>query len=363
MIDFFCAEMDRILGFCAECFFVCDNKSICVAVSGGSDSMSLLLMSAEWSRRNNVKINCVTVDHKLRKESAMEAQFVEKFCESIGVDHTILEWHREYGNIDHGKLENLAREARYELMADFCESNEINFLLVGHTWNDQLETFEIRRSSGSSKIGLACMSQVRSVTDKVKLLRPLLYFEKKQLNDFLMARGISWKEDPMNDQDFFLRVSWRKKINCYGSQQLLSISNEIAQLGRRRNAIESAAVCFLQNFCEFSSDGYAIIEKKLLLLEGKSVQAEILKRVIWNIGGKRYASNITEDICDQILSKKLNTIGRCLLKVKKDKVFVLKENRKIYQAISNVKANIFDVFLCSSEAANPCLKKLLSHDP
>jgi hypothetical protein len=83
-----------------------------------------------------------------------------------------------------------------------------------------------------------------------------------------------------------------------------------------------------------------------LVAEEKNIQAEILKRVIKSVGGKKYTAAITEDICDKILSKKLNTIGRCLLKIKKDKIFVLKENRKIYQPLKCFSyANLFDVFL------------------
>jgi tRNA(Ile)-lysidine synthase len=338
MIDLFCAEADEIIDPCAE--------SVCVAVSGGSDSMSLLVLTAEWAKKKSVKVYCVTVDHKLRKESGEEAQFVGNFCRSIGIDHTILEWNRENDYVAPGKLENLAREARYKLIADFCENNGIKFLLVGHTMNDQRETFEIRKNSGSSEIGLACMSRVRSLTRRVKLVRPLLNFTKNKLEDFLKNRNISWKTDPMNDQEFFLRVACRKKLKICDPQKLTDISNEIKRLGKKRNEIETAAVNFLKNFCNFSSEDQVIIERKQLDSEEKNVRAEILKRVIRSVGGKKYTVTLTEDICDKILCKKLNTIGRCLLKVKKDKIFVLRENRKNCRVVEHFDyINLFDVFL------------------
>jgi tRNA(Ile)-lysidine synthase len=289
--------------------------------------MSLLLLAAEWGRGNCVPVSCVTVDHKLREESAEEAAFVGDFCKSIGINHKILEWKRDGDSVAYGKLENLAREARYRLIAEFCRDNSIPIVLVGHTWNDQLETFEMRKNRGSSSAGLAGMSQVRSLADNVKLFRPILHFTKGYLENLLRSRNISWKVDPMNHHEIFLRVSCRKKISAYDSDKISAVSNEIVQFGKRRNEIETSAVYFLKNFCGFSELGYAVLEKERLLSEEKEVQAEVLKRLIWNVGGKKYAVNITEDILEKIFSKKINTLGRCLLKIRKNEIFVLREDR------------------------------------
>jgi tRNA(Ile)-lysidine synthase len=301
---------------------------MCVAVSGGADSMSLLVMADEWSKKHRVSIRCVTVDHDLREESSEEAAFVGNFCASRGIDHSVLRWHRNGNKIARGKLENLARDARYKLISEFCESNSIPAVLIGHTWNDQLETFEMRKSRGSSASGLAGMSQIRSLTNRVKLIRPILHFTKDHLEHFLTSKNISWKIDPMNDQEVFLRVFYRRKIARYSGDKIDDISDEIARLGTKRNEIETIAVNFLKKFCKFHEDGHIIIEKKQLLLEENVVQAEILKRLIWNVGEKKYAPHIKEDLCDTILRGKVNTLGGCLLKMNKESIFVFKENRK-----------------------------------
>jgi tRNA(Ile)-lysidine synthase len=330
--------------------------------------MSLLILADRWARENHIHINCVTVDHQLREESACEAQFVKDFCESRKIDHTTLKWNREKADVELGKLENLAREARYQLISEFCESKNISMLLVGHTWNDQLETFEMRRKRGSYASGLAGMSQIRSLTNRIKLLRPILHFSKDHLKDFLVSQNVSWKIDPMNEEIFFLRVFYRKEIANYDDQKISNISNEIIEFGKERNRIESKAVGFLEKFCEFSLNAenieHAIIEKKQMLLEEKAVQVEILKRVIWNVGGKKYATTITEDIYEKILRREINTIGRCFIRVKKEKILVFKENRnhkssglywldqhhkmafdKFSSNNFSNKVNLFDVFL------------------
>ncbi|MDR0968774.1 MAG: tRNA lysidine(34) synthetase TilS [Holosporaceae bacterium] len=363
-LDLFYGEMDRLIEFCRKHYSLNSIDSVCVAVSGGSDSMTLLIMSAEWAKKNDIRVYCATVDHKLREESAEEAKFVGDFCRSISVTHRILEWKRNERDIPHGKLENLAREARYRLISEFCENNGIPILLTAHNWNDQIETFEMRKNAGSRASGLAGMSQVRSLTEKAKLLRPTLYFTKDYLNSFLKKRNVSWKNDPMNEQEKFLRVSYRKKIADYDDDKILSISNEIMRFGKMRNKIETAAVRFLKEFCEFSRES-AVIDKEKFLSEAKSVQTEILKRAIWNVGGKEYAPSVREDILDKILRKEINTLGRCLLKIKKEKIFLFRENRTKTSTSSDLpcdrqhhkiggesssenKAGLFDVFFCGA---------------
>ncbi|MDR2106905.1 MAG: tRNA lysidine(34) synthetase TilS, partial [Holosporaceae bacterium] len=233
--------------------------AVCAAVSGGADSMSLLIMASEWAAKNNLQIFCITVDHKLREESAAEAEFVGNFCKSLQIGHEIAVWNANKETIGQGKLENLAREARYRLISEFCERNSIPILFTGHTWNDQLETFEMRKKFGSSPRGLAGMSRIRSLGDRVKLLRPMLHFTKSYLEDFLRSKNIAWKIDPMNDRDCFLRVVCRKEILKRSEAANMKISEEIMRLGKIRSETEKQAVVFLKKFCKFS-DGALILE-------------------------------------------------------------------------------------------------------
>ncbi|MDR1561383.1 MAG: tRNA lysidine(34) synthetase TilS [Holosporaceae bacterium] len=338
--NFFHCEISALLNFYRKHYNakISDHFSICVAVSGGPDSVALLFLANFWAKQNGVNMVCVTVDHCLRKESYEEAKFVGDLCKLVGVKHKILTWNRKTSSISSGKLENLARNARYELISDFCKEESISILLTGHTWNDQLETYEMRKSCGSLESGLACISRVRSLTNELKLLRPLLHFFKDHLKNFLIHKKISWKLDPMNEQSEFKRVFFRQKINSYNQEVIRKNSREIMNFGKIRNEIETIAVSFLKTFCEFSEFGYAAVELIPFLSENNHVQMEILKRVIWNIGGKKYATTVNDLVLRKIINKKISTLGRCLLKIKKDKIFLFRENRNIEEIIvpSNV---------------------------
>ncbi|MCR5225565.1 MAG: tRNA lysidine(34) synthetase TilS [Alphaproteobacteria bacterium] len=339
--DFFCREMEKLSIFCNDTYGIRFSK-ICVGVSGGADSLALLFFTKKWADAHNVNLYCVTVDHQLRKESAEEARFVKDICRANGIYHETLVW--AHGKLDfpHTKLENKAREARYNLLAEFCKQNGIHILMTAHHWNDQLETYEMRRFFNSSESGLAAMSQVRSLTSDILLVRPLLHFSKKHLQDFLKPKHIIWKEDPMNTQAEFLRVSYRRKILSYDDKKISEMSSELLRLGALRNAIEIVAVRFLKQFCEFTEYGYAVINKEKIFQENDLVQREILKRVIWNIGGKKYAMSISQMLLRKILSGKTNTFGRCFIKFKKDKIYVFRENRNIPSIVAKISSLKWD---------------------
>ncbi|MDR3187124.1 MAG: tRNA lysidine(34) synthetase TilS [Holosporaceae bacterium] len=363
--DSFAQDLSELLDFSQKHYVSAAATmptKFCVAVSGGSDSLALLLLSRGWAQKNGGEIFCVTVDHQLRKESLEEAVFVQTLCESMRIEHKILAWNSQSDVVDSGKLENLAREARYRLILEFCAAESVGIVLTGHTWNDQLETFAMRESHGSSKVGLAGISRIRSLADNVKLLRPLLYFRRDCLKNFLRNRKMAWKDDPMNDDETFQRILWRKKIASYSVEKTSELSHEIMRLGKMRNAVEMKAVVFLRTFCEFLQCGHAIIQRDQFLMEERATRMEILRRVIWNVGGKKYATVINADLLAKILDGKINTLGRCLLKIKKHEILVFREirlpclsqNHRIERGSVDLpsgsdgfvnKMNLFDVFL------------------
>lgn len=333
-------EIDGLFSFFEKHYENLSNRAVCAAVSGGADSLSLLILLKKWSESRKWKLYCCTVDHELRKESLDEALFVKNICEKLQIEHVILHWKHAPIN-DEGKLENLAREARYNLIQKFCEEKNIPFVATGHNWNDQIETYELRKNAGSSKIGLAGMSQIKTLSKDLKIIRPLLHFSKKFLEDFLKNQNIKWKTDPMNFQDTFQRVIARKKINKYSLEKIKEISEKIYNYGRKRYEIELNAVSFLKSNCEISDFGFAEIDKKEFLKLNTKTQIEVFKRLIWNIGMKKYPCSINEKKMSEILNSKINTMGRCFIKIKKEKIFIFREKRNIPKENSTLWDNRF----------------------
>jgi hypothetical protein len=133
----------------------------------------------------------------------------------------------------------------------------------------------------------------------------------------------------MNDDDSLQRVFWRKKIASRSNEEISYLSKEIFQRGCIRHETDAVAVAFLKNLGVFSPLGYATVDLIPFLREKELVQTEILRRVIWNVGGKKYAPHISERISHDIITKKNNSIGKCLLKINGNRLLVFRENRNL----------------------------------
>lgn len=195
-------------------FLAGGGDTIGVAVSGGSDSMALLVLAVEFATHRGALCHAVTVDHGLRPEAAHEAKVVARACSDMGVAHTPLKWRRtEDGPVS----QEDARRARHRLLAQWAEKHHIDALALGHTRDDRLETFLMRARQGSGWYGLAGLmpdgfSPVWPEGRMLPLIRPLLAFGREELREELRARGISWIEDPSNDASRFERVRMRRLL-------------------------------------------------------------------------------------------------------------------------------------------------------
>lgn len=182
------------------------GETIGIALSGGGDSTALLHLCL----RAGLRVEAVTVDHRLRPESAAEAASVHAACQSLGVPHQVRVW--DHGPVT-GNLMDAARRARMALIADWAASRGITTVALGHTRDDQAETvlMGLARSAG-----LAGLSGMRPAFHEgtIRVLRPLLDAGREELRGWLTERGIGWIDDPTNDNDRFTRIKARKALTA-----------------------------------------------------------------------------------------------------------------------------------------------------
>jgi tRNA(Ile)-lysidine synthase len=185
---------------------------VIVAVSGGSDSLALLLLANIWARKNKINLQAVTVDHGLRPEAAAEAAFVSGVCAGIDVPHVTLAWD---GLKPSFGIQEAARQSRYSLMDDFAHEIGADVILAGHTLDDQAETVQMRinrtGAEGDGR-GLAGMGRLTWFYGGTRLIRPLLGVSRQALRDFLSDYSQSWIEDPSNLDESYERVRVRRQL-------------------------------------------------------------------------------------------------------------------------------------------------------
>src|SRR5579859_7234462 len=118
---------------------------IAIAVSGGPDSLALTILADRWARERGGSAVALTVDHRLRPESAEEADTVGCWLAARGIAHTALVWD---GPKPATGIQEAARAARYRLLAEWCAVEGCLHLLTAHQREDQAETHLIRQRAG-----------------------------------------------------------------------------------------------------------------------------------------------------------------------------------------------------------------------
>ncbi|MDA4847896.1 tRNA lysidine(34) synthetase TilS [Hoeflea poritis] len=184
------------------------SKTLCVAVSGGSDSTALLHLLDKYVRHaGGPRLVAVTVDHGLRAASAVEAKQVADFCKSRGIRHITKQW---TGKKPESGLQDAARNARYELLREAALSVGAAAVISAHTRDDQLETIRMRQRRGMGR-GLSGMAEAVLFRRDCWILRPLLTVSRGDLRAALERDGIGWIDDPSNDDRRFERVRVRQE--------------------------------------------------------------------------------------------------------------------------------------------------------
>lgn len=181
-----------------------------MAVSGGPDSVALLLLLSEWVAKgakagDRPALAAATVDHGLREGSRGEAEAVAALCDRLDIPHAILTWDAPKPR---SGIQQAARQARYRLLFDEAQRLGGATLVTAHTLDDQAETVLMRMAHGSGPAGLAGM---RPLSQRVggTLARPLLGIAKSRLIASVRSRDLFVIQDPSNSDPRFERVRWR----------------------------------------------------------------------------------------------------------------------------------------------------------
>lgn len=227
-IERFRADLDSLIA---------PEARIGIAVSGGPDSLALLLLAAA---ARPGQVCAATVDHRLRQEAQDEAQMVHKICDDLSVPHSTLT--ARWCELPTTAIQERARRERYRLLGYWAEELGLEALATAHHADDQAETFLMRLNRGSGVRGLAGM-RARSVApgSHIRLLRPLLGWRRSELEHVCEAAGLTPAIDPSNADSHFERVRMRSAL---GEAEWLdpgAIARSASHLAEADAALEWAA--------------------------------------------------------------------------------------------------------------------------
>jgi tRNA(Ile)-lysidine synthase len=218
-----------------------------LAVSGGPDSLALLLLAAGAFPG---AVEAATVDHRLRSESTLEALHVEDICARIGCPHSILEVSVPDGPAG---LQAEARAARYEALAAWGAERGITHLATAHHADDQAETVLMRLQRGSGVAGLGGIRPMRK-EGALTLVRPLLGWRKAELVHVVSAAGIEPVDDPSNRDPRFDRAVVRRLLANHPQLEPERISRTAAAMREADEALSWAVERLWAERCAWVGD-------------------------------------------------------------------------------------------------------------
>jgi len=204
-----------------------------VAVSGGPDSLALLLLAQAGLAG---QVEAATVDHGLRAESPGEAAMVAEICRRLGVSHETLTV-----TVPEGNVQDRARSVRYAALAGWCARRGLAALATGHQLDDQAETLVMRLNRGSGLAGLAGVRARGSVPEsRIVLLRPLLGWRRAELEAIVAGAEIDPARDPSNDDPSFDRVAVRKALAAADWLDPEALARSAAHLGEAESYLDAS---------------------------------------------------------------------------------------------------------------------------
>lgn len=186
------------------------KDKILVGVSGGPDSLALLLQLAALRGRMGLSLHIAHINHNLRKDSTADASFVKNFAKKLNIPLSLKQLGPKLLK-KKGSLEEICREARLDFFIKTAKKIKADKVALGHNLDDQAETILMRLLRGTGLSGLTGISAKREIGGII-FIRPLLETSRRQIDKFLTRKGVKARIDPTNRQDLFLRNKIRHSL-------------------------------------------------------------------------------------------------------------------------------------------------------
>ena len=308
-------------------------KKLCIALSGGSDSMALVFFSKCYSIQKKTNYFYYIVDHKLRKESTEEAKITKKKLKDFGINCQIITWKNKK---DFSNIQSRARDKRYELIFKECLKKKISLVLTGHQQDDLFENFFIRLLRGSGLKGLSSFKKNKTSISKEKniyILRPLLNISKKDLIYVTKSTLKFHIEDSSNKNDYFLRIKIRKLIKQLNQEGLSfkKFNVTLENLHKSNLTIEFYVNNNIKKNSKLLNDKKSLIINENFFYQPDEIVFRSFSEVIHKFGNKKKYTrgnkilNLIKNIKSSNNLKKM-TLSGCFIEKNNKSIIISREN-------------------------------------
>ena len=290
-------------------FFCEKNPKLAVGVSGGPDSIALCILLNQWVKKKKGYLVALIVDHRVRTESLYESKQTENFLKNQGINCKVLFVSKT--RVKDAKLSQ-SRINRFGKLLTYCKKHKIFYLFLGHHYDDNLETFILRKLAGSNFEGLNSM-QFLKIFNNIQFIRPLLSYSKKDILLFNKKLNLSFINDPSNQNIKYSRSAVR--------EYLISDNKIKKEINKEFKFVKSNYLSYKKMIFQLLNLLILKIELDKLTLNSKDffkLNLEIKSNLL--IKAIQYVHNSSI----QIRSNKINDL---IIKISKFKKISLKSNK------------------------------------
>ena len=283
-----------------------EEGSYLLGLSGGGDSVALLMMLLPAIHDKRIRVEAVHVNHGLRGiESEEDERFCRVLCHREGVPLYTCN-----AELSGRKDEASARKARHAVFRKRYSETGVDALILAHNADDQAETFLMRLLRGTGPDGLQCMKADETVGG-IRILRPMLSLKREEIRDNLRMDGIPWREDASNQDISYLRNRVRHKLipvmSGISDSAVAKICNAARMIGEDNQALITRAGTILNAV----SDGW-LLDAEMLSKEQTALRRRVL-RIWWDEQGpvmKEHALSFDQtNAFEGLLDRKKGTIN------------------------------------------------------
>ncbi|MDN2565350.1 tRNA lysidine(34) synthetase TilS [Aquibium sp. A9E412] len=300
------------------------RTTVVAAVSGGGDSLALLLLFQAYLARLAAPpaLVAVTVDHRLRPGSGAEAEAVARLCAARGIAHRTVAWRARRPA---SGLQAAARAARHALLAEAAGAAGTDLVLTGHTADDQAETVAMRAGRGGGR-GMAGIAPATLYDGRVWFVRPLLGTRRVALRRVLQAHGVAWHDDPSNRDPAFERARLRAALD---EPAIAARLTEARQAAAARRGLNRSAAALIDAAAARVAPGLLRVDPAALAGEAETA-VHALRLLLAVAGGRDQLADLarTRALAARLAAGPCRaTLSRALVVRRREGVFLLREAR------------------------------------
>lgn len=281
------------------------GDKVVVGVSGGADSVALLLVLNEIKAEFTLQLYAVHINHGIRKEASHDADFSRKLCEQLEIPFSLFEANIPAMAKEQGKTEEeMGRIYRYQCFEEVRKKLTADKIAVAHHMDDQAETLLFHLVRGSHLAGMEGMQPMA----ENKVIRPLLSCRKEEIVAWLAEHNVSWCEDATNADNVYARNSIRNevlpvlgRINNRAVEHMAEFAKEMTAY---KAYIQRDVDAYLQKHVQMEPGVSCVCEREHLLRQnmvlGKAVIYEMLVLVC---GRRKDIGRVHVDVVYDLMTK------------------------------------------------------------